>query len=446
MSNLARNDLRSPLTAFRTTIPPAHRYRSVRVLFLHRDAEIVDDCLQELEKARFVVQSDVVPTLAQCTEQLRLHAYDVVIAEFPSPCWKGPQLSQFLEQTAPRLPLLFVTDSTGSASLAPFAPDGAFDYLERGHLPQLPLALRRVLNEANLRAELAEAGKALRHSQSLYRALMENPAYGVCRCDVQGNFLDVNQALVVMLGYSSKEELLAANRTAQFVLDLVPEIPKAGRPAATLQIESIESDWTKRDGSLLKARVSGRGIVDELGTFLGYELIVVDVTDQRALEERLRRQALSDSLTGLANHRRLFEVLHAEISRSKRTGREFSVLLLDLDGLKVINDRFGHLTGNRALSRLAQILTDCCRSVDTAARQGGDEFAVVLPETGAAAAGLVARRICELLAKDTELPALSASVGIATCPRDGDSVATLLYVADRALYATKETHVRATFA
>src|ERR1035438_2446617 len=64
MSNLARNDLRSPLTAFRTTIPPAHRYRSVRVLFLHRDAEIVDDCLQELEKARFVVQSDVVPTLA----------------------------------------------------------------------------------------------------------------------------------------------------------------------------------------------------------------------------------------------------------------------------------------------------------------------------------------------------------------------------------------------
>ena len=120
--------------------------------------------------------------------------------------------------------------------------------------------------------------------------------------------------------------------------------------------------------------------------FVGYEIIAVDVTEQRALEEHLRRQALSDSLTGLANHRHLFDVLHAEICRSKRTEREFSLLLLDLDGLKAVNDRFGHQTGNRALCRMAQILADCSRSVDTAARQGGDEFALVLPETGAAAA------------------------------------------------------------
>jgi len=146
-------------------------------------------------------------------------------------------------------------------------------------------------------------------------------------------------------------------------------------------------------------------------------IIVSDITDQRALEEYLRRQASTDSLTDLANHRRLFEVLHAEIARSKRSGREFSVLLLDLDGLKQINDRFGHLVGNRALARLAQILVDCCRSVDTAARQGGDEFAVVLPETGVAAATLVANRICDLLAKDAEAPALSVSVGVASFRR-----------------------------
>jgi diguanylate cyclase (GGDEF)-like protein len=95
---------------------------------------------------------------------------------------------------------------------------------------------------------------------------------------------------------------------------------------------------------------------------------------------------------------------------------------------------------------LAQILTDCCRSVDTAARQGGDEFAVVLPETGVPAATLVARRICQLLARDAEMPALSVSVGIASCPSDADSVATLLYVADRALYVMKESRSRAAFA
>lgn len=249
-----------------------------------------------------------------------------------------------------------------------------------------------------------------------------------------------------MLGHASKEELLAANRAAQFVLELSPKINMTGQFPETIHIEPVEIDWKRKNGSVLKARLSGRGIVDENGAFLGYEIIVVDITDQRALEENLRRQALSDSLTGLANHRRLFEVLHAEISRSKRTGREFSVLLLDLDGLKAINDRFGHLVGNRALSRLAQILTDCCRSVDTAARQGGDEFAVVLPETGVAAATLVAGRICDLLARDLEAPALSVSVGIATCPADADTIAALLCAADRALYAMKETRVRATFA
>jgi diguanylate cyclase (GGDEF)-like protein len=76
--------------------------------------------------------------------------------------------------------------------------------------------------------------------------------------------------------------------------------------------------------------------------------------------------------------------------------------LLDLDGLKQINDRFGHPAVNRALCRLAQILKNCSRSVDTPARHGGDEFAIVLPETGLMAASLVARRICDLLAKDTE--------------------------------------------
>ena len=140
------------------------------------------------------------------------------------------------------------------------------------------------------------------------------------------------------------------------------------------------------------------------------------------LVEQLRRQAFSDSLTGLANHRRLFEVLQAEICRTKRTERGFSLLLLDLDGLKQINDRFGHLTGTRALCRLAQILSDCCRSVDSAARQGGDDFAVVLPETGVAAATLVARRICDLLANDAEEPALSVSVGVASYPEDADAI------------------------
>ena len=127
---------------------------------------------------------------------------------------------RFLRQTVEEIPLLFVTTSKGKESIAELTAHGAFDYVEGEHIAQLPMAVRRALNEKKLRAELEEAGKALKHSQSLYHALVDNPAYGVCRCDAQGKFLDVNQALVTMLGYATKEELLAANHPSDGVFDL----------------------------------------------------------------------------------------------------------------------------------------------------------------------------------------------------------------------------------
>ncbi len=410
MSNLAQNEFQSARRSFRPESAGSHRRCSLSVLFVHRDADAIENCLEELKKARFTASADFVLNLTQCTERLHSQSYDVVVAEYPSPSWKGPQALQLLRQTVQEIPLLFVTTAMGSESIAQLIADGAFDYVEREHIAQLPMAVRRVLNEKRLRAELEEAGKALRHSQSLYRALVENPAYGICRCDAEGKFLDVNQALVTMLGYETKEDLLAANRASEIVLNLGPGAPLAG------------IEWRRKNGTTLKARLSGHGIFDEHRDFDGYEIIAVDITEQWVLEEQLRRQAFSDSLTGLANHRRLFELLQAEICRTKRTERGFSLLLLDVDALKQINDRFGHLTGNRALCRLAQILSDCCRSVDSAARQGGDDFAVVLPETGVAAATLVARRICDLLANDAEEPALSVSVGVASYPEDADAI------------------------
>src|ERR1017187_9039030 len=120
-----------------------------------------------------------------------------------------------------------------------------------------------------------------------------------------------------------------------------------------------------------------------------------DVTAQCAWEDHLRHLAATDALTGLANYRRLSEALESEIKRSDRTRRAFAVLMFDLDGMKQINDRYDHLAGNRALCRLAYIFRFSCRSIDTAARYGGDEFAIVLPETVGKDATLVGERICE---------------------------------------------------
>ena len=176
----------------------------------------------------------------------------------------------------------------------------------------------------------------------------------------------------------------------------------------------------------------------ELSKTLSYAVMLSGaLLDQARLFDQVRNMAVSDSLTGLANYRRLISVLEAELDRSRRTQRPFSVVLLDMDGLKSINDQYGHLVGSRAIVRLAKILRGHSRAIDTPARYGGDEFALVLPEAGRDIAGRVVSRVRERLAAEAEEPALSVSAGVAAFPEDGDTPEKLLGAADRALYRMK---------
>jgi diguanylate cyclase (GGDEF)-like protein len=160
---------------------------------------------------------------------------------------------------------------------------------------------------------------------------------------------------------------------------------------------------------------------------------------QRA-ETHARVLAVSDPLTGLGNYRKLIETLESEIKRSDRTSRPFAFLVMDLDGLKQINDAYGHQVGNQALCRLAHVLRTHSRVIDTAVRQGGDEFALILPEANAEAAAQIGQRINRRLAAEHTRPPLAVSIGSAVWPQDGSSIEQLLRVADRALYEDKRRH------
>ncbi len=189
-----------------------------------------------------------------------------------------------------------------------------------------------------------------------------------------------------------------------------------------------------QSGHILDAPFAFAGILKcgSYAVLLGGALL-----DNLHLFDNIQHLAVSDPLTGLANYRRMVDALEGEIQRSRRTGRPFSLLLFDLDGLKKLNDGYGHLAGSRALCRVANVLHVNSRSVDTAARYGGDEFALILPETEKNAAQDVVGRICDRVARDGEQPSISVSGGVATYARDGDTLESLVRAADQDLYKTK---------
>jgi diguanylate cyclase (GGDEF)-like protein len=157
------------------------------------------------------------------------------------------------------------------------------------------------------------------------------------------------------------------------------------------------------------------------------------------LVAELAEAATHDPLTGLLNRRGFGEVIASEIARSRRSERPFSLLVADIDHFKLVNDRGGHPAGDAVLRRVGHLLTTGLREIDSAARLGGEEFALLLPDTGAADAHAVAERVRRGLRQAFihDVAPITVSIGIATFPSDADSADALMLAADNAMYTAK---------
>jgi diguanylate cyclase (GGDEF)-like protein/PAS domain S-box-containing protein len=439
MSNLVQNETQRSHDGFVARHIATHRRRIVRILFVDDKKSDVELCLQELKRMDFAVSMDWAQTPEEFAECLRTESHDLVVCDYSMPGWTGIEALDLLRRANQDIPFILVSSILDEDITDAFIRHGAFDCVDKNRLNRLPLAVGLAIEEKTRREERNHAEKELKHSEAHYRALAENPTYGICRFDAEGQFLDVNEALVGMLGYGSKDELIQVNLATEIIRDPLERAQLFESYRRTGRVNLIEVEWKRKDGTPMKVRLSGRQVGAEEGAPDGCEVIAEDVTAQRASEDHLRHLAATDALTGLANYRRLSEALESEIKRSERTARSFAILVFDLNGMKRINDTHGHLAGNRALCRLADIFRYSCRSIDTAARYGGDEFAIILPETSAKEADAVGRRICERLSGDLEEPLLSVSVGVAIYPEDGTTIETLFQAADRALYRMKQT-------
>lgn len=156
-----------------------------------------------------------------------------------------------------------------------------------------------------------------------------------------------------------------------------------------------------------------------------------------AFQAEIEKQALTDPLTGLGNARRFREALSAELKRSHRTGRPFSVVFADVDDFKDINDRQGHVEGDYTLTAIGRALGSQLRGSDLVCRWGGDEFIILLPETERKEAGVLAERLRVEVERCVKCGGATISLGVASYPTDGRDYDGLVANADRALYASK---------
>jgi len=205
-------------------------------------------------------------------------------------------------------------------------------------------------------------------------------------------------------------------------------IRTGGKMLGIIQLMNIDMEVYNRNELLLR-------------TLADYAAIAIE--NARAVR-RIQELSITDDCTGLYNARHLFTVLSEEVHRSARFGYEFSLLFLDLDHFKHVNDQYGHLIGSKLLGQVGQALRENLRLVDAAFRYGGDEFAILLPQTSKDAALFVTRRLMGVfhtkrwLAGEVPDVSLRASVGIASYPADATTPQAIVHRADEMMYQVKQ--------
>jgi diguanylate cyclase (GGDEF)-like protein/PAS domain S-box-containing protein len=290
--------------------------------------------------------------------------------------------------------------------------------------------------------ERRERERALEAREQRYRDLIENAADIVYTCDLTGRLTSLNRAGQKLTGYSGDE--ITAMRLADFVTgaqrELVDELIQ--RQVRERQDVTAEFEVVTRQGERRVLEVSTR-LIQRDGTPVEIQGIARDVTERRDQEQALRSLTIIDDLTKLYNRRGFLTLAerHLKLAVRKKTG--VFLLFADLDGLKIINDTFGHLEGDRALIDAADILRASFRSADIIARLGGDEFTVFPIEAAVESASILIGRLDEHLQRHNDANQsrgyrLALSVGIARFEPDSSwSIEQLLEHADKALYQQK---------
>ncbi len=404
------------------------------------DATVILEALNHAPDASFEVE-----WVRRCSEGLaRLDGIDAILVDLYLPDSRGIATFDGIFRAAPNIPILLLIDPQHEETAKLAVQCGAQDYLLKDRLDAY--LLPKIIGSMIERAAYAEA---LFEEKERAQVTLNSIGDAVVSTDVDGRVTYLNVVAEDLTGWSRNE---AAGHPLEDVLRIIDATTRQAMQNTTML--AIRADKAlalppncvliRRDGLEAAIEDSTAPIHDRRGAVTGAVMVFHDVSMARAMTRKMTHLAQHDSLTNLPNRVLLGDRLREAIILSGRHQRKLSVLFLDLDRFKHINDSMGHVAGDRLLQSVARRLFSCVRSSDTVGRQGGDEFVVLLWEVRRAEdAATTAAKILEALREphliDGHELYVSGSIGIVTYPDDGTDAETLMKKADLAMYHAKET-------
>ena len=401
-------------------------------------------------------------TTAACGSEALAHLgrmkFDLVLLDLRLPDMSGHDIMDFINDSGIETDVIVMSGEVGIDAAIGALKRGAYDYLRKPYSrDELLKTVANALQQRRLELANLRIASQLENSENLYRYLVDSSPDIIYTLNHEGRFTFVNDRAYQLLGFA-REDLIGKHYSvmvheedlerARYVFNERRVDERASRNVE-LRLRCHASGNADRtfNNTLMTISLNSIGMhvpdhdVKKL-EFFGTYGVARDITDRKRAEEVISYQAYHDILTDLPNRMLFKDRLGLAVIQAKRKLTELAVMFIDLDRFKLVNDTLGHVKGDELLQQVAVRLKACLRRGDTLARQGGDEFTIVLPELrDRGDAKIIADKFLECLHQPFDLDGhevhISASIGIAIYPGDGESIDELLRHADIAMYQVK---------
>jgi len=397
-------------------------------------------------------------TGAEALDHLARLRFDLVLLDLRLPDIGGHQIMDFINEKSVGADVIVMSGEVGIDAAIGALKRGAYDYLRKPYSrEELLKTVANALKQRRLEQANRRIANQLENSEKMYRYLVDSSPDIIYTLNHEGRFTFINDRAYQLLGYK-RDELIGQHYSilvheedlerARYVFNERRVDERASRNVELrLKCNSGASQERTFNNTLMTISLNAVGMhvpdheVRSL-EFFGTYGVARDITDRKRAEEVISYQAYHDILTDLPNRILFKDRLGLAVIQAKRKQHELAVMFIDLDRFKLVNDTLGHVKGDELLQQVAARLKECLRKGDTLARQGGDEFTIVLPELRERDdARAVADKFLECLHLPFDLDGhqvhISASIGIAVYPAHGESIDELLRHADIAMYQVK---------